>query len=118
MLRVAQKIVTNLPTREESIGAEILKKALLKPIKLLVENAGENGDVVVAEVLRRLPSMGYDVMTGEYVDMKKAGIVDPVKVTISAVQNAVSVAGMCLTTEATVTDKPDPEREKKEQDGQ
>ena len=83
----------------------------------MAENAGVNGDVVINEVLRREPGVGYNVLSGEYVDMKKAGIVDPVKVTISAIRNAASVASMILTTECSVTDKPDPEREKKEQDG-
>ena len=117
LLHVAQKLKTNLPSKEESIGAEILKSALLQPIRLLVENAGEDGKVVVNEVLKREFGIGYNVLTGEYVDMKKAGIVDPVKVTISAIQNASSVASMILTTEATVTDKPDPKREEKEQNG-
>ena len=117
LLYISEKITTQLSSREESIGAEILKKALLKPIKLLVENAGEDGNVVVAEVLKREVGIGYNVNTGEYVDMKKAGIVDPVKVTISAIQNASSVASMILTTEASITDLKDPDKEKKEQNG-
>lgn len=115
LLYIAEKITTQLSSREESIGAEILKKALLKPIKLLVENAGEDGNVIVAEVLKKEFGVGYNVNTGEYEDMKKAGIVDPVKVTISAVQNAASVAGMVLTTECSVTDLEDPDKDKKEQ---
>ena len=117
LLNVAGQIKIDLPTREESVGAEVVKAALLKPIHLLIENAGQSGDVVINEIYKREFGIGYDVVTGEYVDMKKLGIVDPVKVTISALRNAGSVAGMILTTEATVTDKPDSEREKKEQDG-
>ena len=115
LLHIAKKITTQLPTKEESIGAEILKKAFLKPIKLLVENAGEDGNVIVAEVLKKEFGVGYNVNTGQYEDMKKAGIVDPVKVTISAVQNASSVASMILTTECSVTDLEDPDKDKKEQ---
>ena len=118
LLQVAQKLNTSLGSEEESLGAEILKKALLKPIKLLVENAGVSSDVVINEISKKEPGIGYNVVTGEYVDMKKAGIVDPVKVTISAVQNAASVGGMLLTVECSITDMPDPEREKKEQRGE
>ena len=125
LLYVAGKMTSELfhrsyngiKTSEEEIGWEIVKKALLKPLKLLVENAGENGDVVASEVLKKEFGVGYNVNTGEYEDMKKAGIVDPVKVTISAVQNASSVAGMILTTEASVTDLDDPDKDKKEQNG-
>ena len=111
LLQISQKIKTDLPSKEEKIGAEILKKALLKPIKLLVENAGDSSDVVINEILKREAGIGYNVVTGEYVDMKKAGIVDPVKVTINALRNAASVAGMLLTVEALIVDKSDTKKE-------
>lgn len=110
-LRVSVQMKTDYEDREESFGAEIVKKALLKPIKLLAENAGVNGDVVLSELERKTWETGYNVVTGEYVDMKKAGIVDPVRVTIAALQNAASVAAMILTTDVTITDV---EEEKKQ----
>lgn len=116
LLKVSKQIKTDLPTKEESIGAEIVKEALLEPIKLLAENAGKNGEVVLNEINKKKDGIGYNVLNGKYVDMKEAGIVDPVKVVSSAVQNAASVAGMILTTEAIITDHPDPEREKKERE--
>lgn len=100
--------------KDEVLGIDIVKKALSKPLKLLAENAGINGEVVINEILMRKEGIGYDVVNEKYVNMKEAGIIDPVKVTISAIQNAASVASMILTTEALVVDKPS-EREKKEQ---
>lgn len=105
LFRISQKIDTNLPIREEALGAEIVQKALSKPIKLLAENAGVSGDVVASIVVSMDEPVGYDVVTGEFVNMKDNGIVDPVRVTISALQNAGSVANMILTTEALVVDK-------------
>lgn len=104
LVNISNKIKLDLPTKEESIGAEIVKQSLLRPIKLLAENAGLNGDVILNEVLKLQEGFGYSLITEKYVDMKKEGIIDPVKVTISALQNAASVAGMILTTEAMVTD--------------
>lgn len=96
--------VDKYKTREERLGASIIQEAIKKPIKLLVENGGANGEVVINEIKRRVTGMGYDVVTNQYVDMKKSGIIDPVKVTKEAVLNATSVAGMLLTTEVTATD--------------
>lgn len=117
LFRISQKIDTALPIREEALGAEIVQKALSKPIKLLAENAGVSGDVVANTVAGyEDEALGYDVVSGTFTDLKKAGIVDPVRVTISALQNAGSVASMMLTTEVSITDK---EQEKKQQqDGQ
>jgi chaperonin GroEL len=94
---------------DELTGAQILEKALLSPMKLLAENAGEDGNVVVANVSKKEKGIGFNVMTGEYTNMIKAGIIDPAKVTRVAVQNAVSVATMILTTEGLVCDRPEPE---------
>ncbi|MCJ7804829.1 chaperonin GroEL [Patescibacteria group bacterium] len=96
---------------DELTGAKIVQKALESPMKLLAENAGEDGNVVVANVRKKEEGVGFNVLTGEYVDMIKAGIIDPAKVTRTALQNAVSVATMILTTECLVTELPSPEKE-------
>lgn len=90
-------------------GSKIVKKALEAPMGLLAENAGEDGNVVIANIKKKEKGFGFNVLTGEYVDMIKAGIIDPAKVTRVALQNAVSVAMMILTTEGLVTDIPEPE---------
>ena len=92
---------------DEATGVKILKEALRQPIFYLAENAGKKGDVVIDKVLRKGKGIGLNILTNEYVDMFKAGIVDPVKVTRSALQNAVSVATMVLTTECLITDIPE-----------
>ncbi len=93
-------------TDDEKVGFRILLDSLYIPLKQIADNAGVKGEVVV-ETVKKLPvNEGYDAMTNKYVDMIKAGIVDPAKVTRSALQNAVSVAGMLLTTEAAVVDIP------------
>ena len=96
---------------DEKIGAEIVRKALEEPLRQIAANAGVNGDVVLEEVKKRNGNEGFNAQTLEYTDMFKAGIVDPTKVTRSALENAVSVAGMFLTTRAVVYEIP----EKKEQ---
>jgi chaperonin GroEL len=95
-------------------GVNILRRALEEPMRGIARNAGKDGSVVI-EMVRRLQqekkddNLGYDVMTDEYVNMLKAGIIDPAKVTRSAVENASSIAGMILTTEALISDKPEKE---------
>jgi len=96
---------------DELTGAKIVQKAMESPMKLLAENAGEDGNVVVANVRKKEPGVGFNVLTEEYVNMIKAGIIDPAKVTRTALQNAVSVATMILTTECLVTDLPEKEKE-------
>jgi len=93
---------------DERIGVKILMEALHIPLYLIANNSGVKGEVVVEEVKKLQGSMGYDALRDEYVDMLKAGIVDPAKVTRSALENAVSVASMLLTTEAAVVDIPEP----------
>jgi chaperonin GroEL len=91
---------------DERAGAEIVLRALEKPIRTIAENSGQDGAVVAEEVRqqgKKSPNIGYNANTGEYVDMFKAGIVDPTKVTRSALQNAASIAGLMLTTEVMVT---------------
>ena len=98
---------------DAQLGVQIVRNALEEPLRQLAENAGANGSVVLDSVLRRAaetknPNTGYDVLTGEYADMLERGIVDPAKVARSAVENAASIGGMVLTTEAMITDKPEP----------
>ncbi len=92
---------------DQATGVNILRKALESPTRKLAENAGINGDVVIDNINKQEAGYGLNVLTNDYVDMFREGIIDPVKVTRSAVQNAVSVATMILTTEALVTDIPE-----------
>jgi len=95
-------------TGEELIGAQIVTRALTAPLKRIAENAGQNGAVIAERVKEKEFNVGYNASNGEFVDMIAAGIVDPAKVTRSALQNAASIAGMVLTTECIVVDKPEP----------
>ncbi len=95
-------------TDEELTGAMIVSRALAAPLKRIAENAGQNG-AVIAERVKEMPfNNGYNAANNEFVDMLEAGIVDPAKVTRSGLQNAASIAGMVLTTECIVVDKPEP----------
>ena len=91
-------------TDDEKIGFKILLSALDVPLKLIANNAGAKSDVVIDKVKSEKDSFGYDAMKNEFTDMLKAGIVDPAKVTRSALENAASVASMLLTTEAAVVE--------------
>ncbi|MGV0105918.1 chaperonin GroEL [Nostoc sp. DSM 114160] len=93
---------------EELIGALIVVRALPAPLKRIAENAGQNGAVIAERVKEKDFSIGYNAATNEFVDLLAAGIVDPAKVTRSALQNAASIAGMVLTTECIIVDKPEP----------
>ncbi|QYO66950.1 chaperonin GroEL [Leptolyngbya sp. 7M] len=93
---------------EELIGALIVARALSAPLKRIAENAGQNGAVIAERVKEKDFNVGYDAAKDQFVDMFEAGIVDPAKVTRSALQNAASIAGMVLTTECIVVDKPEP----------
>ena len=109
LLRV-QKALDKLEVEgDEEIGVNIVRKAIEAPLRQLVSNAGEEGAIVVQEVKKGKQVYGYNVATGEYVDMIAAGIIDPAKVTRSALQNAASISGLLLTTEAMVTDIPEKE---------
>ena len=88
-------------------GAMIIRNALTEPLHLIATNAGMQGDVIIEKVKTLKPGQGLDATTGEYVDMIKAGIIDPVKVTRYALQNASSIAAMILTTDAVIADKPE-----------
>ena len=93
---------------EELIGAMIVVRALAAPLKRIAENAGQNGAVIAERVKEKEFNVGFNAATNEFVDMFEAGIVDPAKVTRSALQNAASIAGMVLTTECIIVDKPEP----------
>lgn len=91
---------------EEMVGVNILRKALQKPIKLIAENAGKDGAVIVEKIRNSEKGIGYDAANDKFVDMIKSGIIDPLKVVRTALQNSSSAAAMILTTEAGVTDAP------------
>jgi chaperonin GroEL len=95
---------------DENIGIGIIKRAVEAPLRSLAANAGEEGSVIVDKVKKSKGNEGYNVATGAYEDLVKAGIVDPKKVTRSALQNAASIAGLLLTTEAIITDLPEKEK--------
>ena len=110
----AQKAVEALDLEgDEKVGANIIARAIEAPLRKLVDNAGLEAALVIANVKKATGTNGYNVRTGEYCDLRKAGVVDPAKVTRSALQNAASIAGLLLTTDCMVTDLP----EKKESCG-
>ncbi len=94
-------------SEDEAIGVDIIRKACEAPLRQLVDNAGLEGAVVVQEVKKAKSNNGYNVATGEYVDMVKAGVIDPTKVTRSALQNAASIAALLLTTECMIAEIPE-----------
>src|SRR6266581_896819 len=108
----AQKSLENMRglDADEKVGVQIVRRAIEEPMRQLADNAGAEGALIVEEVKKRKGNEGYDVAKGEYVDLVKAGIVDPTKVTRSALQNAASIAGLLLTTEALVTEIPEKEK--------
>jgi chaperonin GroEL len=108
----AQKALDNVKDLEgdEKVGVAIVRRAVEEPTRQLADNAGREGALVVEEVKKRKGNEGYDVSADEYTDLVKAGIVDPTKVTRTALQNAASIAGLLLTTEALVTEIPEKEK--------
>ncbi|MGB1631594.1 MAG: TCP-1/cpn60 chaperonin family protein, partial [Acidimicrobiales bacterium] len=92
---------------DEATGARIIAAALEAPAKLIATNAGHEGAVIVQQVEAQEGSNGFNAATGEMVDLIEAGVIDPVKVTRAALQNAASIAGLLLTTEALIADKPE-----------
>ena len=107
LLRTASAIDKLELEGDEEIGAQIVRRAIESPLRQLCANAGEEGALVVKEVLKSKGNMGYNVATGKFEDLFKAGVVDPTKVTRSALQNAASVASLLLTTECMIADKPE-----------
>jgi chaperonin GroEL len=111
LLRCLAAIDTVKPENDdERIGVDIVKRSIEFPTRALADNAGVEGSVVVQEVKRRKGNEGYNVSTGGYEDLVKAGVVDPKKVTRTALQNAASIAGLLLTTECLVTEIPEKEK--------
>ena len=101
-IEVLKKLTTE--TLDETTGVQIVARAIESPLRTIVENAGGEGSVVINKVLEGKKNFGYDAKTEKYVDMLKAGIIDPKKVTRIALENAASVAGMILTTECALVD--------------
>ncbi len=102
---------------DEKIGVDIIDQALTAPLRQIVDNAGIDGSVVADEISEKSANMGYDANAGEYVDMIKAGVIDPVKVVRTALSNAASIAGLLLTTEAMVTNLEDDDKDKRRVEG-
>ena len=94
---------------DETIGVQIVKKALESPLRTIADNAGVEGSIVLQRVSNSKGSMGYNARTDKFEDLKKAGVIDPTKVTRIALENAASIAGMVLTTEVVVNEKPEKE---------
>jgi chaperonin GroEL len=108
----AQKALDNIKGLEgdEKVGVQIVRRAIEEPTRQLADNAGQEGALIVQEVKARKGNEGYNVATGEYEDLVKAGVVDPTKVARTALQNAASISGLLLTTEAVVTELPEKEK--------
>ena len=94
---------------DEKVGVNIIKRAIEEPLRQIAQNAGLEGSVVVQRIKQEKTNVGYDVSQDAYVDLIEAGIIDPTKVTRSALQNASSIAALLLTTETIITDKPEKE---------
>ncbi|HQA63593.1 MAG TPA: chaperonin GroEL [bacterium] len=109
LVRAAKALNNVEVSGDEKIGVNILMQAIEEPLRQIDENSGQKGDVVVEEVKKRDGNIGYNALTHDYEDLVEKGIIDPTKVTRSALQNAASVAAMLLTTEAAVTDLPEKE---------
>ena len=107
LLRTAKVIDALVLEGDEKIGSQIVRRAIEHPIRMLCQNAGVEGAVVVGEVLAAKGNQGYNVATEKYEDLVKAGVVDPTKVTRTALQNAASIAGLLLTTECMITEIPE-----------
>jgi chaperonin GroEL len=110
-VRAAQILDKLSLTGDEAIGADIVRRALYAPLRAIASNAGLEGSVVVEKVKSHDGAWGFDAAKLEYCDLVAAGIIDPTKVTRVALQNAASVAGLLLTTEAIITDKPEKEKD-------
>jgi len=102
---------------DEKIGVDILRRCLAKPLEQIVANCGVDGGAVADEVAQKPTNTGYDANTGKYVDMYKAGIIDPLKVVRTALENAASIAGLMLTTETMVTDLDKEDKDKQQVEG-
>mgnify|MGYP003365097941 CR=1 FL=1 len=108
-INVIKDVAALKETGDVQTGINIVKRALEEPVRQIAENAGREGSVIVEKLKEQKPGIGFNAATDEWVDMIKAGIVDPTKVTRSALQNAASVSALLLTTEAVVAEKPEPQ---------
>ena len=107
MLRAIKVLNSIKVNEEEMVGVNIIRRALEEPIRQIATNAGVEGSVVVNRVIAEKGAFGYNALTDVYEDMIKAGVIDPTKVTRTALENAASIAGLLLTTEAVIVDKPE-----------
>jgi chaperonin GroEL len=107
LIRALQQMTDFQLEGDEQVGYNILKKALEEPARWIALNAGKDGSIVLEEIKKHDGNFGYDAKTNQYGDLVKAGIIDPTKVTRSALQNAASIASLILTTEAVVADLPE-----------
>ena len=96
---------------DEAVGAEIVRRALEFPTRQLANNAGQESALIVQEVMKRSGNEGFNVATGKYEDLVRAGVLDPTKVTRTALQNAASISALLLTTEVLVTELPEKEKQ-------
>ena len=103
---ILEKMETETEDADEKTGMKIIAKALEIPVRQIAENAGEDGGAILAKVVEGKSAEGFNAASGEFVDLVEAGIIDPKKVTRSALENASSIAGIFLTTEAAIADKP------------
>ena len=110
LLQIVPILESMKETGDIATGISIVRKALAEPLRLIADNAGLEGSVIVEKVSALPKGQGFNALTGVYADMVKEGIVDPAKVTRSALQNAASIAGMLLTTECLVADIPEKEK--------
>jgi chaperonin GroEL len=110
LIRAQKALDAVRPEGDEAVGLEIVRSAIEAHLRQLASNAGKEGALIVQEVKKGKGNEGYNVATGEYVDLVKAGIVDPTKVTRSALQNAASISGLLLTTEVVISDVPEKEK--------
>ena len=111
LIRAQQGVKALKLEGDESLGANIICRALEEPLRIIVTNAGHEASVVVNKVKEEKGSQGFDAKNGVYVDMVAEGIIDPAKVVRTAIQNAASIAGLLLTTEATITVIPEEKKE-------
>jgi len=107
LIRASNSLGKVEANEEEMVGVNIVKKSLQEPLRWIVSNAGEEGSIVLDKVRNNKGAFGFNAASGEFEDLIKAGIIDPTKVVRTALQNAASIAGMMLTTEATIAEKPD-----------
>ncbi|MBI2476946.1 chaperonin GroEL [Candidatus Uhrbacteria bacterium] len=110
LVRAASALDNLMVTNDEAAGVDILRRALTSPLRQIAENAGTDGSVVLEQVRKGTDGFGYNAATGQYEDLMTVGIVDPAKVTRSALQNAASIAIMILTTEVAIAEIPKPEK--------